>query len=224
MMPSEQNGEIAVPGGRRPKVVLVHGLCMGRPVMQVLAKRLRSDGFEVGCFGYNTLTGSLAKSAERLAAFVHRDARPVVLVGHSLGGLVSLQAAQSLGVEKLAAVVLLGSPYQGAQAARVLHGAAGGALAEVGTALRDWSLLPEKPTVPVPVFTLAGTLATGLGKVVCRFDEPNDGTVSVAETYYPGATACTLPVAHTGMLFDTKVAEQVAQWMRALPDHGASLQ
>jgi pimeloyl-ACP methyl ester carboxylesterase len=217
MMPSEQNGAIAAPGGRRPRVVLVHGLCMGRPVMQVLAKRLRSEGFEVGCFGYNTLTGPLATSAGRLATFVQRDARPVVLVGHSLGGLVSVQAAQSLEAGKLAGVVLLGSPYQGAQAARVLHGAAGGALSGLGRALSDWSALPEKPTVPVPVFTLAGTRSAGLGQVLCRFGEPNDGTVSVAETHYPGATACMLPVGHTDMLFDRQVAAQLVAWLRTLP-------
>lgn len=195
------------------RVVLVHGLFMGRLAMRFLAKKLRQAGFDVDCFGYNTVTGSLATAAGRLVTLVNKDTRPVVLVGHSLGGLVSLQASQVLSATQLRAVILLGSPYQGAAAARVLRKLTGGRRSKVGQALADWAVLSEKPVAHVPVFTLSGTRSAGLGRVVCGFREPNDGTVSVAETYYPGAISCILPVSHTGMLFDEQAAAQVATWV-----------
>jgi pimeloyl-ACP methyl ester carboxylesterase len=200
------------------RVVLVHGLFMGRPAMRPLAKALALAGFEVECFAYNTVTGSLDSAAARLTAVVNRDARPVALVGHSLGGLVSLRAAQSLSSLQLSAVVLLGCPYQGAAAARVLQKLTGGRRSKVGQALAQWAQLDEKPRAPAPVFTLSGTHSAGLGRVLCGFKETNDGTVSLAETHYPGATTCVLPVSHTGMLFSAPVAKQVAAWLR--PAHG----
>lgn len=199
----------------RPRIVLVHGLFMGRHAMLVLANRLRREGFDVECFAYNTVTGSLPASVAKLTGFLARDGRPVTLVGHSLGGLVSLQAAQSLPVGQLTALVLLGSPYQGAQVALVLKKMVGRAGSRVGRALHDWSALGQKPTVLAPVFTLSGTQSAGLGRLLCSFDEPNDGTVTLAETRYPGATACVMPVSHTGMLFSAPVAVQVAAWLRA---------
>jgi len=201
----------------RPRVVLVHGLFMGRHAMLFLARQLKRSGFRVSCFAHNTITGSLERNAQRLAAFVQREQGPVVLVGHSLGGLVSLQSAGMLPAGDIAALVLLGSPYQGAQAGQALRRLLGPRSTRIARALHEWSSQSDKPTVSVPVFTLAGTRSTGLGRVLCGFKEPNDGTVTVTETCYPNAVTAVMPVSHTGMLFDRHVAEQVVQWLRDLP-------
>lgn len=187
---------------------------MGRPAMLPLARRLRKDGFVVNCFGYNTITGSLQSSADKLAAALSAVAGPVALVGHSLGGLVALQAAQQLNPGQHKALVLLGSPYQGARAAKTLRTLTGGPNTKLCRALHDWMDLASRPTVQTPVFTLSGNRATGLGRLLCKFDEPNDGTVTVAETHYPDAVSCLLPVSHTEMLFSGKVAKQVSDWLR----------
>lgn len=199
-----------------PRIVLVHGLFMGRHAMFMLSRRLQREGFQVRCFAYNTVTGTLDASVAKLAAFLKEDGRSTALVGHSLGGLVSLQAAQSLPDGLLTALVLLGSPYQGAQAGRALKSRIGRAGARIARALHGWAELEQKPTVTVPVFTLSGTQSAGLGRLLCQFEEPNDGTVTLAETHYPGATACAMPVSHTGMLFSAPVAHQVAAWLRAV--------
>lgn len=189
---------------------------MGRPAMRALAKSLSISGYDVECFAYNTVTGSLDMAASRLVAMANQDARSVSLIGHSLGGLVSLRASQNLSSTKLNAVMLLGCPYQGAAAARVLRKLTGGRRSKVGQALAEWAQLEKKPRAPAPVFTLSGTRSAGLGRIVCGFREPNDGTVSVAETHYPGATTAILPVSHTGMLFSSPVADQVKSWLRGL--------
>ena len=187
---------------------------MGRHAMLSLATRLRRSGFSVENFAYNTVTGSLAAATARLRAVVNKDERPVALVGHSLGGLVSLHAAQGLPVAKVSSVVMLGSPYQGAEAGVRLRKLTGGPRSIVARALADWAKLDSKPTVQVPVYTLVGTRSAGLGRIVCGFTEPNDGTVTVAETNYPGATSRQMAVSHTGMLFDVEVANQVAAWLQ----------
>lgn len=197
-----------------PVVVLVHGLLLGRPAMVTLARRLRREGFEVHCFGYNTVTGTLATSTAKLLNFIEHSSRPVALVGHSLGGIVSLQTAQSMQPGKLAAIVLLGCPYQGAAAGRILQRITGGSKSRFGRALHEWAAFDQKPTADVPVFVLAGSLEAGIGRLIVRFKTANDGTVSVAETHYPGATTCLHPVSHTGMLFSRPVAHQVASWLQ----------
>ena len=184
--------------------------------MLSLARKLRTENFEVKCFTYNTVTGTLAASAMKLSVFVEKDATSVTLIGHSLGGLVSISAAQHIAPEVLHSVVLLGSPYQGSKAANVLRKLTGSSKALVGNALHDWAEFKEKPTVSVPVLTIAGSSSTGLGRWVCGFKEDNDGTVTVAETHYPGAESHILKVSHTGMLFNNEVAKTVATWLKSL--------
>ena len=95
-------------------VILLHGLWMPALVMSVLAMRLRRCGYRVRLFAYHSLSKTLEHNALKLADFVREqgDAR-VHLVGHSLGGLVILQALQAHPELVSGHVVLLGSPVQG---------------------------------------------------------------------------------------------------------------
>jgi len=184
--------------------------------MRFLARHLRHAGYETRLFGYNTISASMDACAQRLAAVAGEHETPVVLVGHSLGGLVSLAASRHIPAAQLAGVVMLGSPYRGAKAGRILRSITGGPFSRVGRPMHDWNALPRKLTTRAPVFTLAGTHSLGLGRMLCRFREPSDGTVTVAETHYPGATSSTLPVSHTGMLLNRAVAKQVTSWVQSL--------
>jgi hypothetical protein len=54
----------------------------------------------------------------------------------------------------------------------------------------------------------------GLGRMFGRFDGLNDGTVAVWETRLPGLSEhIVLPVSHTGLIFDAKVARMAADFL-----------
>ena len=100
-------------------VVLVHGVWMTGLEMYPLARRVRACGFDTNVFSYRSLLQPLVHNAARLADRVRRQASPVVhLVGHSLGGLVILQALQDHPDLIKGRVVLLGSPVNGSVIAR----------------------------------------------------------------------------------------------------------
>ena len=93
-------------------VVLVHGLWMPGLAMSPLAARLARAGYRCHLFDYAGRDRPLAANAERLVQFARRIG-PAHFVGHSLGGLVVMEALHSdlsLGVGRVA---LLGTPARG---------------------------------------------------------------------------------------------------------------
>lgn len=182
-----------------------------------LRQRLQADfGFATHQFQYSSLFGDEAATAVRLAKLAHSLPGPVHFVGHSLGGLLVLDLFERQGASlPPGRVVLLGSPVNGAQAARRLAGWPG-----VRTLLGE---MPHRQLVePSPrvwrqkreLGVIAGTTALGLGMVTGGFDGPSDGTVSVDETLLEGRTAMVqLPVAHAAMGLSAAVAHQAGTFL-----------
>ncbi|MDW7599289.1 alpha/beta fold hydrolase, partial [Stenotrophomonas maltophilia] len=106
-----------------PPVLLLHGIWNARAWVGPLAWRLRARGFQVHAFGYSSVFGgpdvAVPQLLERLA-----DAGPLSLVGHSLGGLLALEALRRNPQLPVQRVVCLGSPLRGSGTARSLseHG------------------------------------------------------------------------------------------------------
>jgi pimeloyl-ACP methyl ester carboxylesterase len=204
----------------REPVVLVHGLWMNGLEFALLRRRLQRDhGFDVRVFRYPTLFGDARQVCGELADFAARAAmdRRVHFVGHSLGGTFVYRVLAELAGRYTGNAVLLGSPLNGSRAARaalrwpVLKRAIGPHLMEesVVPANRRWD-------GPNALGAIAGTRSVGTGQFFAHFEEPNDGTVAVAETLIPGLRDhLELPHSHMGMLFATDVATQVAQFLRA---------
>jgi hypothetical protein len=113
-------------------------------------------------------------------------------------------------------VVLLGSPVQGSAAARVA-GSFGIGRWLLGPAAARELLVPRRQefTSAWEIGTISGTRPMGLGRLLARFDEPNDGTVAVSETRLRAARdELVLPVSHLGMLMSPRVADASGHFLR----------
>jgi len=198
------------------RVVLLHGIWNHTPVLWPLAARLRAAGFEVETFGYPSVLGGAEWAARRLAERLRADecrGRPSAhLVGHSLGGFVSLLAARDPELP-MQRIVCLGSPLTGSAAARAVRERGLGF--GMGRSARVLLKGLEHAPMQREVGAIAGTLEVGLGRVFGTFDGPHDGTVAVAETRLPGLLDhCEVRASHMGLLVSRPAAEAVASFLR----------
>ncbi|AKC88366.1 Cob(I)alamin adenosyltransferase [Pseudoxanthomonas suwonensis] len=195
------------------RVVLVHGIWNAKWWLVPLAWRLHRAGFRVRTFGYPSIVGGPEPAIEALIARL-RGGPPQYLVGHSLGGLVALEALRRAPDLPVPRMVCLGSPLRGSAAAHALAGhprlawalGRSSALLQAGCASWDGR---------VPVGMVAGDVARGIGRLFARFDGPSDGTVAVAETCLPGLAArCQVHASHTGLVFSAEAARQAVAFLR----------
>jgi pimeloyl-ACP methyl ester carboxylesterase len=196
------------------EVILVPGLWMPGAAMSWLGARLTRAGMHCRSFDYSGRERPLAALAERLARFA-RESGPAAYLGHSLGGLVVLEALVTERSLEVGAVVLLGTPVQGSIAGRRL------ARARIG----HWMLGKSEPlwregrvarwTRPEPLGVIAGTVPIGLGRALGRLPGANDGVVRVEETEVEGMhERLLLPVSHSAMLLSSRVAAQCVAFLQ----------
>lgn len=202
-------------------VVLLHGIWMPAGEMLVLKHRLESE-HDLSChnFSYPSVRGALDDNAGTLAEFLTSlDADRIHLIGHSLGGLMALRMLATTQVPFAGRVVCLGSPLCGSRAAARLAEMKWGKLilgeslprAALGEPASEWA---TAVVADHEVGVIAGDVPAGIGRFFAEFDEPNDGTVSVAETQLPGIRDhLVLPVSHSGMVLSTAVADQAAAFV-----------
>jgi pimeloyl-ACP methyl ester carboxylesterase len=183
----------------------------------LLRQRVRAAyGFACEAFHYSAHASSPAQIVERLGDFVDGLAVDRLhLVGHSLGGLLAMRYLARAHALPPGRGVLLGAPVVRSRAAeglaastlgRALLGTAGveELVVEHG---RAWQGERE-------IGCIAGNSRFGLGHVIGRIEEENDGSVAVEETRLPGARDhLVLSVSHTGMLFSHDVAHQVGYFL-----------
>jgi len=198
-------------------VLLLHGLWMNRFVMGYHTRALKHDGFSAEAIAYRSMRDTLDANVQRLAKRVAELAAPRVhLVGHSLGGVVVLRYLQRKPDARIGRVVLLGAPVGGCRAAEQFARLAGGRFL-LGRSMSVWrgpfdTSLDSRHEVGV----IAGTRSRGfgLGRIVTRLPEPNDGVVCLDETRLPGMRdGLVLPVGHIEMLVSSSVARQTAAFL-----------
>jgi hypothetical protein len=204
-------------------VVLLHGLGEGRSSMRPLAGHLRSTlGSHVLTFGYASVKAGIDDHAAALARVVADlpGARRISFVGHSLGGLVirrwhAIAAADDLA--RVHRVVMLGSPNQGSDLARMASRIWGVAATANGAARElvvDWGKVA--PTLAVPACDL-GIIAGGKrdeSGFSMLLEGDDDAVVRVEETRLEGADDFLIvPVHHAAMMKHPEVQRATATFL-----------
>ena len=193
----------------------------GNEMLFVKLHLYNDHGFESELFSYPSVRGTLDENAELLADFVAElDSDTVHIVAHSLGGVVALRMLALNPDAPAGRVVCLGSPLRGSRAAEHLNktdwGTAilGKSIADgiVGEAAIEWA---TKVTESREIACIAGTVAVGLGRLVARFSEENDGTVAVSETRLTGMQDhLSIDVSHSGLVVSRRVVDQIAEFLQ----------
>ncbi len=202
-------------------VVLLHGLGRTPRSMAGLARRLAAAGHRVENPGYPSRRLGIAACAAHLrpalSAIRHRAGSPLVLVGHSMGGLVARHlAAADPGLA--AGLVTLGTPHRGSEAAdRVSDFRLGRAV--FGPALRDLrtDAAGAIPVPACPIVAIAGTRAL-LPLFRGRIPPPHDGLVGLERARLGlGERWYAVPGHHTRLMDHPEtiaaVLDAVAAWI-----------
>ena len=203
-------------------VICTHGIWTPGVGMYLIKRHLeREFGLRAFIFSYPSVSNTLDENAELLASFIHdNDITETHLVGHSLGGLVALRTLANECTDVPGRVVCIGSPLSGSRAAEFLHAfewgeqLLGNSLPQgaVDSVANDWA---DDVCRVRDVGVIAGSIPLGVGHIVGVGGEPNDGTVTVAETQLDGAKDhIVIPVTHTGMLISREVADQTGSFLR----------
>jgi len=200
------------------EVILAHGLWVPGLVMQPLAARLVRAGFRCHIFSYTGALRPMETHVARLVRFA-RAIGPAHFVGHSLGGLLIMQALARRPELAVGRVVLLGTPARGCYAGRRIASYQLGRWL-FGHSAEYW---PERHagsgraarwTRPEALGIVAGSVPLGLGRIFGRLPGVNDGAVCLEETSVEGmAERVVLPVGHSAMLVSARVAAQVAAFL-----------
>lgn len=209
-------------GGSTPqRVILLHGFG-GLPIQLVpLSRRLKQAGFTPSTIGYPSWRWPLDRIVSHLQDRIATDdERPLHFVSHSMGGLVLRALLTRRRPASLGQVVMLGTPHGGSELADLLFNL------RLNRAILNQSGDLLRVTRPPAMQAMLGTPDYPLGLIAGNrsllpwlpdliFRAAHDGKVSVAATQLDGATDhLVMPVAHTAMLYDSKVAKQVIHFLR----------
>jgi len=194
-------------GRSKPPVVLVHGMYHNPAAWLLYRHWLRRRGFEaLYSFGYSSFGPTFDEIADALGRKIrdvsagNQGAR-VVLIGHSLGGLLIRAALGKPGNAALASVVVtLGTPYRGSKLAVLGPGA-------LSTNLIPGSpLLGSLPAFPAPAQTPWLCLAS-----------PADNMVLPPSALLPDSDGPifreTPVVCHVGMIYHKPTADMAIDFL-----------
>lgn len=105
-------------------MLLIHGYCSNRGFWWWLKPRLEARGCSVGTLSLEPMFGSIDGYAQQVARRVdalcrETGAERIMLVGHSMGGLVCRAYLRRYGASRVCRLLTLGTPHRGTVLARL---------------------------------------------------------------------------------------------------------
>ena len=184
--------------GDKPAVVLIHGYISTTSHWIFQKWRLTRAGCEdVARFGYNPFSGSLKEWSESLAAMLKEryPSRPVILAGHSFGGLIAIRTVSMMPEGSIVKVVTMGSPIDGTLMANF-------ALTPAARKLKRGSAMIKEISKEVASFK---------PELICCWSRW-DNIIVPQESGAPKSARCVeiKGVGHSGYCFDPRVIPYIA--------------
>lgn len=191
------------------RVFLIHGMGRTSISMLLLRRRLSKAGHRPHLFGYTVTLQSFDAIVHRFLDRVRRvldkdraegHEGSYAVISHSLGGIITRAASPQLppGFSRF---VMLAPPNQPPAMVRALESNSLFRLLtrDAGHKLHEQAFYETLPVPDVPTLIVAGN--SGPQNPWLPFDgKPNDGIVSVEETYLEGVPRVEVPALHTFMM------------------------
>jgi hypothetical protein len=187
-----------------PDVVLVHGILCNRAVWAGFRRRLVQYGFRPRAVTVEPVLGSLDAMADDLARQLAALPRPVRVVGHSMGGLVTRRMLQRRPEVRVLGVVTIGTPHSGSVQAALAFAEAGRSLRRGSPWLRALEAGGGAPAGLPCVSMYAWHDELVSPPTACRW-------TGARELAYRG-------IGHIDLLWSPVVAADVARELRSMPD------
>jgi triacylglycerol esterase/lipase EstA (alpha/beta hydrolase family) len=185
-----------------PPVILLHGLFQNRSCMLWLQHRLKTAGYHQ-VISINTppwrniesLSEQLAKKVDELR--IHLKVEKVILIGHSMGGLIARNYVQSRGGSAyVEAMITLGSPHHGSKLAPF-------ALSPMGkNLLPGCEFITNFNSIPWPEATTATSIFTRYDNIVLPAESAKMESARHIELDGMG---------HTALLFHPRALQTVVE-------------
>jgi triacylglycerol lipase len=195
-------GDRLQPDAERPPLLLIHGYGCSRAAWWWQRRRLEAAGWNVATINlepiYTSIENYVEPVAQRIdAVLAATGAKRLILVGHSMGGLVARAYLRRHGAAKVLRLVTLGTPHGGSELAKMGFGENARQMSPGSAWLTE--LAREVPAV----------------NTLTIFSPHDNYVMPQANLEWPGARRRTIDaLGHLAMLYSSRVAAALADGLQ----------